>query len=398
MFADNIVQKVSQIAVAHDWYEALRSGCRSFWVSCSSEGQKTLYGEVKCGGDPTQLTCTKGFEVNLVSKDVLSVQYPAGHLTSYFFAPCNVFSDVHTKAVRCLDVSPGGGLAVTCGDDEGLYVWQTDNGNVRRRLEGHVNDVTRCRFFPSGSVVLTGGVDMRLKIWSVEDGSCPVTLVGHKGAITGMEIVERGRNIISCSRDGSAILWDCGTAQLLSTLKSCTSIINTCSLSQYRSQLGVNPNNSEQEFGTEGKLLLLGKDDGYLDAIDLSSKESVFCVPCYSPVNACCFVDENNIAVGLQDGKIAYYDVRNTRSPHQICKHGKASINCLQSFHGDSILIGRGDGSSSCVRVNESHDVVTMEMCGSNCDPVFDISCHENYVYTTCRDSNIRKYELQLDS
>lgn len=54
----------------------------------------------------------------------------------------------------------------------------------QRTLEGHVSEVTHCRFFPSGMVVLSGGVDMRLKIWSVEDGSCPVTLTGHEAGMS----------------------------------------------------------------------------------------------------------------------------------------------------------------------------------------------------------------------
>ena len=51
---------------------------------------------------------------------------------------------------------------------------------LQRTLEGHVSEVTSCKFFPSGVVALTGGSDFQLKIWSVETGSCPRTLTGHK--------------------------------------------------------------------------------------------------------------------------------------------------------------------------------------------------------------------------
>ena len=51
--------------------------------------------------------------------------------------------------------------------------------SLQRTLEGHVSEVTTCKFFPSGVVALTGGSDFQLKIWSVETGSCPRTLTGH---------------------------------------------------------------------------------------------------------------------------------------------------------------------------------------------------------------------------
>lgn len=395
-----VAQKIGQISVAHDWHEALRSGCDSFWVSCSIEDQKTVYGEinVKKGTHGSELECSSGFEANLLNKNVLVVKNKDLHITSYFFAQYNAFENLHHKAVRSLDISPAGGLAVSCGDDGGLYVWQTDDGTIRRALEGHVLDVTRCRFFPSGVVVLSGGADMRLKIWSVEDGSCPVTLTGHKGAITGSAIIDRGRNIISCGRDGAAKLWDCGSAECLWTVENSSSVVNSCCVFQHQSHTNEAPmvERSEKESGTEGKLLLLARENGYLDGIDLFSKNKIFSVPCHAPINDCCFVGDNMMAAGLEDGRLVYYDIRNTRLPQRILKYGKSSINCVQSFHGDSILIGRGDGSCCCIRNQVTSDVITMEMSGPNCDPLFDVKCHENFVYTTCRDSVVRKYKLDL--
>ena len=43
-------------------------------------------------------------------------------------------------------------------------------------------------------------------------------------------IVERGRNIVSCSRDGTAKLWDCGTKQCLGTFSECGGSVNSCSV------------------------------------------------------------------------------------------------------------------------------------------------------------------------
>ena len=70
-------------------------------------------------------------------------------------------------------------------------------------LDGHDAEITDLKFFPSSQVLLSSSLDMRLKIWSALDGSNPRTIMGHKSIITGTEIIERGRNILSCSKDGT---------------------------------------------------------------------------------------------------------------------------------------------------------------------------------------------------
>ena len=42
--------------------------------------------------------------------------------------------------------------------------------------------------------------------------------------------MERGRNIVSCSRDGTAKLWDCGTKQCLGTFSENGGNVNSCSV------------------------------------------------------------------------------------------------------------------------------------------------------------------------
>jgi len=47
--------------------------------------------------------------------------------------------------------------------------------------------------------------------------------------VSDVAIVERGRNVVSSSRDGTARLWDCGKSACL-TKFAADSVINTCSL------------------------------------------------------------------------------------------------------------------------------------------------------------------------
>ena len=93
-----------------------------------------------------------------------------------------------------------------------------------------MSDVNVCKFFPSGIVILSGGADLRIKIWSAENGQCPVTLLGHAYGISDLCVVDKGRNIVSVSRDGSCKLWDVGESKCLDTVAKFDHVINGCSI------------------------------------------------------------------------------------------------------------------------------------------------------------------------
>jgi len=152
-------------------------------------------------------------------------------------------------------------------------------------LEGHIGDVHFCRFFPSGLVVLSGGADLRMKIWSAEDGSSPVTLAGHTRGVTDGSPVEKGRNVVSVSRDGQCKLFDCGESKCLTTFAKYDTIINACALQSLSSanmaklDISNGPNNethSEREVGTENKIVALACEDGYLRVVALRSRKKVY--------------------------------------------------------------------------------------------------------------------------
>jgi proteasomal ATPase-associated factor 1 len=69
-----------------------------------------------------------------------------------------------------------------------------------------------------------------LKIWSATEGYCAATLKGHAGGVFSADMVERGRNVISCGRDGVGILWDVSSQSIISKLISHKTTLNDCFL------------------------------------------------------------------------------------------------------------------------------------------------------------------------
>ena len=54
----------------------------------------------------------------------------------------------------------------------------------------------------------------------MKSGEHAVSFKGHAGGILGLSIIERGRNVLSCARDGVVKLWDVATQTCAQTFHS----------------------------------------------------------------------------------------------------------------------------------------------------------------------------------
>lgn len=79
--------------------------------------------------------------------------------------------------------------------------------------------------------------------------------IGNAG-IMDTAIVEKGRNIVSVSRDGTAKLWDCGQSQCLTTFEDTGGSINACAVGAVSQDISLG--NSSLEH----------------------SEKSIICMPC----------------------------------------------------------------------------------------------------------------------
>jgi len=397
--ADN--QPCDRLILQSDWEAAIRENNGKAWLSFKSSVPPSEYSAIHGHGRSTEglpylTTEDEQFKLSDITNYSLVVNYngECSTLSRKFVAPTITFTDVHSskKAVECLDTSSGG-LGVSCDSKGELRVWQTDTGEVRRQLKGHVGDVYTAKFFPSGIVVLSAGADTMIKVWSAETGECAATMTGHKAAVLDTAVVDRGRNIVSVSRDGSACLWDVGKQKTLMSLQDIGGQINCCSIGVTENSIDLGAGNvdrSDREINTEGKMLLVGLENGSLQGFGLRSREQVFCINCESPVNSCCFVSETYAICGTQDSSLYVIDLRNTSTPVAKWKESRGPIKSLLPHKG-GCFISTNDGS--CFHVNHQW-ITTTELTGSDCDPIYRISSDNTNIYTSCRDGNIRCYSL----
>jgi WD40 repeat protein len=114
--------------------------------------------------------------------------------------------------------SDGRTLAVGCGEfnraetpDPSYYpilLWNLASGNLVRKLEGHVTEVSSLDFSPGGDVVASGGggSDGELRLWRVSDGS----LLGARKVDRGIRERIRGYSpsiSVAFSPDGQTVAY-----------------------------------------------------------------------------------------------------------------------------------------------------------------------------------------------
>ncbi|XP_045116481.1 proteasomal ATPase-associated factor 1-like [Portunus trituberculatus] len=371
------------LVLQSDWQESLRDNDTSAWVMYKALERQAEHGKVG-GTKPSGPFTLQG----RTERTITITHTPTG-LSTLFVAPTQTFNHIHAKSVMSLDVADGG-LAVSVCAENKLLVWETETGLVRRSLEGHLFDAYSCRLFPSGVVVLSGSGDMQLRIWDAVTGQCPVVLKGHTGAVLDTAIVERGKNVISVSKDGSAKLWNCGAAACVATLLTTESVLNCCAITDVTGSIDLPPPAEppgELEHDTAGKVLLAGADDGQVHLVNVAGRAVLAVLPLGSPVLAGCWATTTLAVLGLADGRLEVVDAQSLNS-RPLCHDSASSVESIVP-HAGGVLAGRRDGTCQFYKLDGSS---SLQLTGSDCDPIYRMAINSSHVYTACRDGHVRKY------
>ncbi|NWZ85557.1 PAAF1 factor, partial [Poecile atricapillus] len=341
-------------------------------------GKPTLYGSVTRRGLSSDgvpdIVASEGFVVGEVTKKSILVSCPHENACTKFLAPYTSFCRIHQKSITCLDISSGGGLGVSASTDGTMKIWQAANGEIRVRASGL--DVLCFQLGKLGAFLC----QYKHSLW-------------FYAGILDTAIVDRGRNVLSCSRDGTVRLWDCGKSACLGIIADCGSPVNGIAVGTADNSLNLgSPEKppSEREVGTEGKILLLAREDKKLQGVGLQSRQPVFLFVGSDAFNCCTFLSSTYILAGTQDGNIYQLDVRNTNAPVQVIHRSGAPVLSLLPYR-DGFIASQGDGT--CFIVQQDLDYV-LDLTEADCDPVYKVASWEKEIYTCCRDGIVRRYQL----
>ncbi|KAK5578239.1 hypothetical protein RB653_003192 [Dictyostelium firmibasis] len=421
------------VRIQYDWQLAYKQDSDNCWVAYQKDLKNTIHGSVhstKIDENNFKFESDYGFKLTPNKENKNNIKVENEKYSIEIYAPEKQLKvSGGKKRITSMGVSHLGELGVYGSTDGTLEVFETGDGQIRRKLDGHVGDVDLAMFFPSGRVILSGSSDTRLKIWDAIEGTCASTLVGHIGGITSASLIDRGRNLVSCSRDGTSKLWDVPTSSIISNLTKLSRPINDSfiasslldsipqSLSNSNSNINNNNNNNtsnnnnnidEREVGTDGKTLIIAAEEGFLQAIDLRSKNMI------SQMNVvqsgekstrsvafnACHVHKNYIIGGDHNGSIYFWDKRNLNSPFCRLQFTNSPIhhikaNSSNSKIANSIWVTSGDGC--CFLLDLDKNQIITSLSGIDTDVVTSFNIVGNQAYLTSRDSIIRCYNNLLN-
>ncbi|XP_049874796.1 proteasomal ATPase-associated factor 1 [Pectinophora gossypiella] len=382
---------VPVITIQCDWNDVVKLPKEEGWISSKYYNESSVHDKFRTSVNsadgkikidfPDSYQYISHSNLNLVIKHV-----PSG-LKVAFIAPTKAHK-VHDKAVLSVNTAENA-LAVSSCEGDKLLVWDSRTSEVQLDLKGHGGPVYKCKFFPSGIVIISAGADGSCRIWSAESGINPVTLKGHKMSIADISIIEKGRNIISVSKDGSAKLWDVGESRCLDNILEGHGPINCCAIATTKDVVQVE---NEREVGTSNKLLVVGCESGEVICTHVAKREELFRKQVDSPCNACIVVG-NNIIVGCSDGKIIQLNLANGTETRRWCESANPVLSTI-TLPNQMFAVGRQDGTCTIISLQEAHKSIRVQLTGSDCDGIRDISFNGKWILTACRDSFIRKYDF----
>ncbi|KAG8931219.1 hypothetical protein FRC01_001669 [Tulasnella sp. 417] len=400
-----------QVTVQHDIgtvMDEVKQGtvlAEDAWVSCYLQGATSVHGKanVSLSNESSSkfiLEGTDGISTTWVDRYSFQVSCPSLEIKdAKVRLPKTTFGELKAqyipKAIQAFDVSPNGALFVTGIDNGSISVQSASSSSSSappKTGKPHVSSITTLRFFPSNEVILAGSLDMSVSVISAVDLSVPRKLKGHSRGVTDTAIVDRGRNVVSCAKDGTVRLWDVGgNKQIRMMGVESWSPILKMAYGATPQALNLPTNGTtetalaEGEVGTQDKLLCCALQSGRFTLLDLGSKSPIYTSPASSsPALHSIALSDNYLATGASNGLISLYDIRNLGSGTTDCegllfrcKRNDATIEDL-SFVGNSqastgipdIVVATVDGLPFRLGYDGEKPYVVEELAGNDCDPV----------------------------
>ena len=259
---------------------------------------------------------------------------------------------------------------------------------------------------------MTTSSDCTARIFGL-DGSNPRTLTGHRRGVTSSCMIGRGREVLTCSSDGSTRLWDVGEGVQKRVLASHKfSAVNAVSM-------GRAQESGENE--AHGNLVITGLANGVIEGHDLSTGSSVFQLPkvlfpsgtapkatdrweqvSSGAIAALDWSRESNVLLaGCTNGVTLLHDIRMLSSTStsgssllSTWRRNGAAVNAVRLQHASAeALLATADGTPYRVGLLDSTPTVLDEYAGWDIDNVTSISLDaRSHVWMGGADGCLRMY------
>ncbi|MFS7910143.1 putative transcription factor WD40-like family [Helianthus anomalus] len=110
------------------------------------------------------------------------------------------------RAVLALAVTSDGRYLASAGFDRDIHLWDTRTRQHIQAFSGHKGPISCLTFRQGTSELFSGSYDRMVKIWNVEDRSYVTTLFGHQSHVLSIDCLRKER-VLTAARDRTMHLW-----------------------------------------------------------------------------------------------------------------------------------------------------------------------------------------------
>ncbi|XP_071540531.1 cilia- and flagella-associated protein 52 [Panulirus ornatus] len=206
------------------------------------------------------------------------------------------------------------------GAESGRVLWTVDDAH-----HGSVNAVITVKT----SHTVSGGRDGRVRVWLVEGSTVHMvaTQKEHRGEVTHLALAPSHTRVLSCSGDGSCILWQLPELERIYSLTAHTVFLGGCVLS--REEMAT--------VGSDGSVLVWDRDDGALLADLPASTRPITTITVTS--------DDTTLVTAGEDAVIKVWNWSKGRVTHEGRGHSGAVTRVSLSPDGHVLASVGKDGA-----------------------------------------------------
>jgi len=257
----------------------------------------------------------------------------------------------HTLDVKTLSfVGTSGQFLATGSSDMSIRIWDTESGECKSVLGGHVSKIWAISSDDSGAKLLSGSANGTVKIWNAKDGKCFDSHNFHRRAVYSVDLKRSGSHYASGGFDAKVRIVDVSSSKVVSELSRHTGLVSSVVFNK-RGGLVVSGSRDCSIClwdSTSGSCIRsINKNLGEITSVDISQNELYIlssskdncvrlwdirmgkCVKKYTGsqntwknfVKSCFGPEESVIVSGSEDGNVLLWDRHTADLLHKINAH-----------------------------------------------------------------------------
>ncbi len=220
-------------------------------------------------------------------------------------------------------------LIATSSDDKTVKLWDTENKNCIRTLEGKAQWASTVAFSPDGRLLASGGSNGVIYLWDMLNFPKRKALKGHLDNVKSISFSHDGQFLVSGSWDRSVKLWHLNSGQCITTFDDHKNWVNVV------------------KFSPDGALIASGSTDRTVRIWRVDSGECIALNTEHTyPIRDLVFHPEKALLIsGSDDTTIKIWDIDKNRTQRVLTGH-KEHVTCL-AIHPDGRLLVSGSDDNT---------------------------------------------------